>query len=192
MRKRSYYLINAITMYRLIAAPVLIILLLNNEKELFKWLIALSFFTDMIDGMLARKFKVNSVFGAKLDSIADDVTVVAGIFGLIILKPDFLRDQLTFIIILLVIFLIQVCVAIFRYGKLTSFHTYAAKLAALFQGVFLIFSFFLPNPPLYLFYATILITAIDLIEEIILVILNPVWKTDIKGIYWFLKDSQRQ
>lgn len=187
MQKYSFYLINAITLYRLMAAPVLVMLLLYSEVNIFRWLLAFSFFTDMIDGSLARKFKVSSMFGSRMDSLADDLTVAAGITGLILLKPEFLRQQLLFIFPLLIIFVVQVTLAIIRYRKFSSFHTRAAKLAALFQGLFLILMFFLPQPPLPLFYATVFITAIDLVEEIILIFLLPKWKTDVKGIYWVLK-----
>jgi phosphatidylglycerophosphate synthase len=191
MRKYSFYLINAITLYRLTAAPVLVVLLLYKEVAVFKWLLAFSFFTDMIDGSLARKFRVTSMFGSKMDSLADDLTVAAGIAGLVLLKPEFLRQQLPYIIPLLVLFLVQVTLSIIRYRKFSSFHTRAAKLAALFQGVFLILVFFLPQPPLLLFYAAVCITAIDLVEEIILIFLLREWQTDVKGIYWVLKKRRR-
>ncbi|MFZ1306482.1 MAG: CDP-alcohol phosphatidyltransferase family protein, partial [Ferruginibacter sp.] len=56
--KRAWYIINGITVYRIIAAPFLLILLFTGKVDIFKWLLALSFFTDLIDGFLARKFKV--------------------------------------------------------------------------------------------------------------------------------------
>ncbi len=130
--------------------------------------------------------------GSRLDSIADDLTVVAGIVGAIILKPAFLTEQLFYIVPIILLFLIQITLALIRYKKFSSFHTRAAKLAALLQGVFLILLFFLEQPPLLLFYITLLVTAIDLIEEIILVLLLPVWKTDVKGIYWVWKKKKQE
>jgi len=61
MRKISYYFVNAITIYRVISAPVLFFLIITRQVDLFRWLLALSFFTDAIDGWLARRFKVSSV-----------------------------------------------------------------------------------------------------------------------------------
>lgn len=192
MRPYRFYLINAITAYRLIAAPVLVVLLLLKESNLFRWLLVLSFFTDMIDGSLARKFKVTSIMGSRLDSMADDLTIVAGIVGAILLKTTFLQEQLYHIIPIIVLFLIQVTLALIRYKKFSSFHTRAAKLAALLQGVFLILLFFLEKPPLLLFYITLLVTGIDLMEEIILVLVLPVWKTDVKGIYWVWRKNKQE
>jgi CDP-diacylglycerol--glycerol-3-phosphate 3-phosphatidyltransferase len=187
MNKRSYYIVNGITLYRLIAAPALLVLIFTRQTDVFKWLLALSFFTDAIDGYLARKYKVVSVMGAKLDSIADDVTVVAALVGLFVLKPAFMKQELLSIILLFVLFAIQITSALIRYRKPTSFHTYLAKLAAVCQAAFLILAFFLPYPPRALFYIAVIVTALDLIEEIVMILILPKWEADIKGIYWILK-----
>ena len=184
--KRSYYIINGITLYRVIAAPVLLVLLFKEEYELFKWLLLLSFFTDFIDGYLARKFKVTSVLGTRLDSIGDDLTVLVAMIGLFKTNASFVKEYQLFFIVLFILFIVQVISALVRYRKMTSFHTYLAKLAAFTQGVFLLLVFFLDKPVLPLFYAAFLITLFDLLEEIIIVSLLTVWQTNVKGLYWVL------
>ena len=187
MQKRAYYIINTITWYRVIMAPVLILLLVFDRFDIFKWLLPISFFTDAIDGYLARKYKVMSIFGARLDSIGDDLTVLAGLIGLIVWKPDFFIDNLLPFATLAVLFVIQVALAIYRYKKTTSFHTYAAKIAAVAQGCYLILFFLVPDLPKWAIYVPIVITAIDLIEEIILVLVLPDWRANVKGLYWVLR-----
>jgi CDP-diacylglycerol--glycerol-3-phosphate 3-phosphatidyltransferase len=189
MKKGSYYMVNGITLYRIVTAPLLLALIIFKEPEVFKWLLACSFFTDAIDGYLARRYKVTSLLGAKLDSIGDDLTVFVGLIGIIAFKPEFFRKELVFIIALLILFFIQVTSALIRYGKITTFHTYAAKVAAVTQGTFLILIFFLPEPLYFLFYLAVFITAYDLIEEIILVYLLPRWEANVKGLYWVMKKN---
>jgi phosphatidylglycerophosphate synthase len=191
MKKKSYYIINGITLYRLIAAPFLLFLIITKQAELFKWFLGISFFTDAIDGYLARRYKVVSVMGAKLDSWGDDLTVAAGVVGLFVLKPDFINQQLSWLLFLLVLFFIQVVSALVRFGTTTSFHTYLAKLAAVAQGSFLILAFFLQEPVRILFFITVIITALDLIEEIILIYLLPKSATNVKGLYWVLKKKNK-
>lgn len=191
MKKRSYYVVNGITLYRVITAPLLLALIIFKQLEVFKWLLACSFFTDSIDGFLARKYKVTSVFGAKLDSIGDDLTVLAGLVGIVIFKPEFLKRELVLIIFLLALFAAQVICALVKYGKITSFHTYAAKLSAILQGTFLILLFFLPEPLYILFYLAAITTTYDLIEEIILVFLLPKPTENVKGLYWIMKAKKR-
>src|SRR5687767_7798746 len=79
---RAVKLVNLVTLYRIVTFPLLVYLVLMDELELFKWLLGISFLTDAVDGQLARRFNANSVLGAKLDSIGDDLTVAAGAFGL--------------------------------------------------------------------------------------------------------------
>jgi cardiolipin synthase len=158
MSKPAYYLVNGITFYRVIAAFIMLFLLYDQQFGLFKWLLVISFFTDAVDGYLARTLKVISKFGSSLDSIADDLTVAVAIIGIIVYEPDFLMDQIFLIVILSSLYMLQIVLALIRYGKISSFHTYAAKIAAISQGIFLILFFFLPQPLFILFYLTAVIT----------------------------------
>ena len=189
MQKRSYYIINSITIYRLLAAPFLLFLIISRQPDLFKWLLAFSFFTDAIDGYLARRYKVVSVMGAKLDSLGDDLTVIVGIIGLFVFKPEFINQEFIWLLLIFILFIIQVIYAFIRYGKITSFHTWLAKLAAILQGSFLILAFFMPEPLRLLFYTAVAVTALDLVEEIALIFLLSKWKANVKGIYWVLKQK---
>ncbi len=184
--RSAWYVINGITVYRIIAAPFLLILLFAGQHDIFKWLLGISFFTDLIDGFLARKYKVTSIAGAGLDSIGDDLTVVVGVIALFVTENSFIKEQMIFIIILLVLFVVQVASALVRYRKMTTFHTYLAKTAALMQGIFLLYAFFF-YPSLVLFYTAVIITGLELIEEIILVNMLKNWEANVKGLYWVLK-----
>ena len=190
--KKAWYVINGITLYRVIAAPFLLVLLFTGRYELFKWLLVLSFFTDLIDGFLARKFKVTSVAGTRLDSLGDDLTILVAMTGLFVMKPEFIKQEKIAFIILLALFLVQTIYAFIRYGKMTSFHTWLAKAAAIFQGVFLLLVFFTGEPNMILFYTAVLVTMLELIEEIILVYLLPVWETDVKGIIQLFKKKKQE
>ena len=188
--KQAWYIINGITLYRVIAAPVLLVLLFSGYYQLFKWLLALSFFTDLIDGYLARKFKVTSVMGTRLDSIGDDLTVFAALVGLFIINPAFIKAHKTELILLFIVFSIETGYAFYRYGKMSNFHTYLAKLAAFLQGVFLLVAILFDEPNPVLYYAAFFITLIQLLEEIVITALLPDWRTNVKGLYWVLKKQR--
>lgn len=190
--KSNYYIVNAITFYRLVAAPVLLIMLVTNQLAIFKWLLAVSFFTDAIDGYLARKYKVTSVLGSLLDSISDDLTIAVAIVGIVLVNPEFMRKELALILIQVALFITQVGLALLRYHKISSFHTWLAKLATVFQGIFLVLFFWLPAPVYGLFYLVSGLTILDLLEEIALVMILPEWKTNIKGLYWEIKQRSAQ
>ena len=159
--------------------------------DIFKWLLPISYFTDLIDGFLARKLKVMSVLGSRLDSIGDDLTVLASMAGLAVFRPEFISEQKLILIVLFSLFLIQIIAALIRYRKTTSFHTYFAKAAAIFQGTFLILIFLSPKPLLGLFYIAAIITFFEFVEEIILVLLLPKWEINVKGLFWVMKKKKR-
>ncbi|HET9277616.1 MAG TPA: CDP-alcohol phosphatidyltransferase family protein [Flavitalea sp.] len=189
--KQAWYVINGITLYRIVAAPILLILVFTGQFDIFKWLLGTSFFTDLIDGFLARRYKVASVLGTRLDSIGDDLTVLVGVIALFVTKMEFIKEQKFIFIFLLLLFLAQITYAFIRYRKMTNFHTWLAKTAAALQGIFLLLVFFTDEPNLVLFYTAAIITILELIEEIILVKLLPNWETNVKGIYWVLKKKKR-
>lgn len=187
MKSPGFFLVNAITGYRVLASIALFILAAAGCLDWFQWLLPLSFFTDLIDGPLSRKLNVSSTFGAYLDSIGDDLTVLAGIYGVYVFKNGFLHDFRISIAVMLTLFIAQILFAWIRYGKLSSFHTYLAKTAAIVQGSFLILLFLLPEPIMPLYWLAVAITIADLIEEILLVAIMKTWRTNVKGLYWVLK-----
>ena len=185
-------MINGITVFRIGAFPFLLLLLYYGRYDWFKWLLGLCFFTDFIDGFLARKYQVASILGTRLDSIGDDLTVLAGVIGLFVIHPSFIKEQQPIFIILLVLFGCQTSYAFARYGKMTNFHTYLAKTAAILQGIFLLVTFFMGTPSLILFYTATMITMLELIEEIIMVRMLPAWKANVKGIYEILNKKNQE
>lgn len=179
-------LANGFTIYRLVAAPVLFLLLLTDNLDWFKWMLPISFLSDALDGFLARKYKAISVVGARLDSIADQLTILAAIAGLFLFKSEFIQHQSVPIFLLLGLYLLQNVMAIIRYRKISSFHTYLAKSAAICQALFFVLLFFTSQFIDELFYITVVLTAVALVEEIILVLILPTWEVNVKGLYWVL------
>ncbi|MFD0997805.1 CDP-alcohol phosphatidyltransferase family protein [Ohtaekwangia kribbensis] len=180
----SYYIVNGVTMCRLVSAPFLLLLAIMGLYEWYKWCMAASFFTDAIDGPLSRRYHVESVFGSRLDSVADDVTVIVSAVALWLFYPEFIKGNWIVIAGLFALFGIQTVAALVAYKKVTSFHTYLAKIAAVTQAAFFIAFFFKIGLIKILFILAVVITALQLVEEIILVIMLPQWTANVKGVYW--------
>lgn len=187
----SYLAVNGITCYRILAAPVLLLLALEGRYDVFKWLLAFSFFTDAIDGYLARRYQAVSIVGARLDSLGDDLTVGMAVIGMAKWNFAFLSDKWVWVLILISLFIVQIVLAFKRYGKMTAFHTYIAKTAAIMQAIFLLASFF-SSPSDILFYAAACITSVGLLEEIVLIFLLAKYRFNVKGLYWVLKQRKLQ
>lgn len=179
----AWYVVNGITLYRVLAVPLLLWLLYTGRTEFFTWAIAVSFFTDAVDGILARLFRVTSVAGARLDSVGDDLTVAVGLLALIAWYPEFMRRELPFLLLLAVLFFAQTAFAFYRYRRMSNFHTWLAKAAAVLQGIFMLYTFFSGQPEPVLFFVAVAVTALELAEEIWLVALLPEWKANVHGIF---------
>ena len=162
-----------------------------NQRELFTWFLLASYSTDMIDGFLARKLKITSPRGSQLDSFGDQITLLIGLLGLLVFEFDFIQQNYILIIIAFIPYLIQMLIAYTKYGKATAFHTYLAKISAFAQGVFILWSLFFA-PMYWLFYFMIVLGFLETIEEIILIFMHDEWASDIKGIYWALKNKRSQ
>lgn len=187
---KNYNIADWFSFYRIIAAPVLLTLIWFDLRLIFTWFLLISYSTDAIDGYLARKLKITSPRGSQLDSFGDQITLIVGLIGLFYFENTFIKTNFVLIIIAFVPYIIQMFIAYFKYGKATAFHTYLAKLSAIVQSVFILWSLFF-SPEYSLFYIMIAIGLLETFEEITLIFMYRNWASDVKGIYWALRDKRR-
>ena len=187
---KNYNIADWFSFYRIFAAPFLLVLIWLDLRLIFTWFLLISYCTDAIDGYLARRLKITSARGSQLDSFGDQITLIIGLIGLFYFETHFIKTNLTLIVIAFIPYIIQMLIAYFKYSKATSFHTYFAKLSAIIQSIFILWSLFFA--PVYaLFYIMIIIGLVETFEEIILIFMYEDWASDVKGIYWALRDKRR-
>lgn len=77
-KKDIFTLPNIMSVFRILLIPIYIYIYLNADKTADYWLagglLILSSITDMLDGIIARKFNMISQLGKILDPIADKLT----------------------------------------------------------------------------------------------------------------------
>ena len=187
---KNYNIADWFSFYRIFAAPFLLLLIWLDLRLFFTWLLLISYSTDAIDGYLARKLKITSPRGSQLDSFGDQVTLIVGLIGLFYFETNFIKTNLVLILIAFIPYILQMGIAYFKYGKATAFHTYLAKLSAMLQSLFILWSLFF-NPEYVLFYIMIIIGLLETFEEITLIFIYDNWASDVKGIYWAMRDKRR-
>lgn len=73
---------NILTVIRLIFIPFIVLAIANNNFLLAIILFTISSITDILDGVIARKFDFISTFGKLMDPVADKLTQISVIFTL--------------------------------------------------------------------------------------------------------------
>lgn len=179
-----------VSFYRIVMTPVLFLLIFFSSKLVFAIFLAISMFSDALDGFLARKLKIVTKRGASLDSIGDMMTVIVAVVGIILLEPVFVKEHIVLLSIGVGLYLLQLGIAYWKYGKPSSFHTYSAKVAFFLQAIFFLGLFFFGYWP-WLFYVAIILTILEAIEEIVLIFVLKKWKTNVGGLFWVFKSKNK-
>ena len=99
MNKYKKYIPNILTISRILATPIVVYLGITNHYILLVILASFIALTDFVDGYLARKWKVTSELGAKLDMFADKILAI----GLLIILV--IKNHAFFYVLLLEIFI---------------------------------------------------------------------------------------
>lgn len=181
------FLVNLLTVYRILIAPVLLILLFK-EIPAFKWVLLSAFITDALDGFLARHWKVATKLGARLDSLADDILFIVALMGVIYMQFAFLDSHFFIIWSMLLIFTIKIVILWLKHYRIISgLHTYLGKGAAFLQALFFLHCVFF-QPSNFIFYLTAIVTIIAIVEEIIIILACRDLKPNVKGLF-FIKSQ---
>ena len=132
---------NLLSGFRLIAAPFLLYLAWTGHPNMFLALLAIALLSDSIDGFIARKLKETSDFGTKLDSWGDLATYLTVPLCAWWLWPEILKREGFFVLTVVVAYTIPLIVAFVKFRRLPTYHTWAAKTAAVLMSVsvFLLF-----------------------------------------------------
>lgn len=177
------------SIYRVVAVPAILGVILLGERTIAGWLLFVSFLTDALDGWIARTWNIETKRGARFDSIGDALTFLTGIFGLYMFGLEKILDHFIIICTGLSLYLFQLLLGFIRYGRPGSLHTYSAKLAAVLQATFLVV-FHLHGWVPWLFWIAIFISILETLEEIVIIFLLPEWETNVKGVYWVIKGKK--
>lgn len=179
---------NILSTYRLIIFPALVYLLLQEQTQAFALLFSISLITDILDGWIARTFHLESKLGAKLDSWADTVTYIAGFWAIFTLKWPEISPHISWIAAFAAAWLALYLAMFIKFRGIVGLHTYSFKVTAYLQGACMMsllwFGFWD-----WLFYLAIGWGIFSCLEEIAIVLSLSEARTDVKGLFWVLKEK---
>jgi phosphatidylglycerophosphate synthase len=184
------HLPNIISAARIAATPALLYCALRGSETAFTWILVPALLSDIVDGLLARALQLQSKLGALLDSIGDALLLFTAIFGIWTFEREVILDHQPWCLALIAAWLVEILAALLRYGRLSSFHTYVSKVAGYLLGIFVGALFVFGFHP-WLMYAAVATSVLGNLEELVLLRLLPAWRTDVRGVYWVLRERRR-
>ncbi|HEX8242650.1 MAG TPA: CDP-alcohol phosphatidyltransferase family protein, partial [Longimicrobium sp.] len=120
---------NVLTALRLLLIPVLWVLALTGHPRLVGAGTLLAWFTDMLDGPIARRTRSTTRWGSTFDSIADHALTISMVCWLVLLRQDFVREQFPLLAGWAALALLTLAVGMIRFKKPGDLHLYSGKLA---------------------------------------------------------------
>lgn len=178
---------NALSIARIAAVPVLVVLAWLGRETAFTWVLVPALLTDIADGLVARTFRLQSKLGALLDSTADTLLMLAACFGVWRLHPEVLQQHGLEVAIALGAWLLEDVAALLRYRRLSSFHTYLSKVAGNLLGLFIGVLFVFGHEP-WLLHVAVAVSVLASLEELVLLALLPEWRANVRGLPWVLRE----
>jgi len=176
-----------LTIYRLAAAPVAAFMVIEGNRDAFFILIIISFVSDLVDGPIARWLGQESEFGAKLDTVADACTVLAGILGLYVFEGGSLLPVLPWLCLFLASYGTAAFACIAKFGRLPAYHLYLSKTAEFCAGIFIIFLYTIDYSEQF-FLTLVSLGTLANLESLITTLRLKHFRTDIGSLFLSTED----
>ncbi|HRX12996.1 MAG TPA: CDP-alcohol phosphatidyltransferase family protein [Draconibacterium sp.] len=182
---------NFISLYRLLVFPLIFFMALTGRENWFVVLLCISLVSDVLDGNIARFFKLQTNFGAALDNLADICTYAMALLGLFLFKWTEIEPHAWILYLFLTVFVLSYIISFYRFGKIPGLHLYSAVSAGYIQSIFF-FVLFVFGFYTWMYYLAVGWGVVAYIEKIfVLLRLNDI-RIGVKGLYWLIQSEKRQ
>ena len=172
MSERLRSIPNLISWFRLFLVPVLWVLALRGDEFNLGLLLAVAFTSDSLDGFIARRFRLATKFGSRLDSLADATLQLSAWIWLFMLEPEVIKNHPWLFWIASGISAGSMLIGLIKFGGLPNLHLYSTKAAGFFISVFLVTTFMFEPYSVPLFYVTATLVTIGAAETFLLQLIS--------------------
>jgi CDP-diacylglycerol--glycerol-3-phosphate 3-phosphatidyltransferase len=179
---------NLLSLYRLLAFPVILFMALTGREDWFVVLLCINLVSDVLDGNIARFFKLQTNFGAALDNLADIFTYAMALLGLFLFKWNEIEPHAWILYLFLTVFLLSYIIGFYRFGKIPGLHLYTAVSAGYIQGIFFFVLFVFGFYP-WMYYLALGWGVVAYIEKIFVLLKLDDIRIGVKGLYWLMKEE---
>ena len=131
---------------------------------------------------IARRFNVATELGARLDSIADLLTIILAAVGVYTFKMEVLEPFLVQFYIYLGLLTAQSFISLIRFKRFPSLHTYMNKTAGYGMGIFF-FVLFAFGMKIWLWHVIITLAIIAATEALLILLSMSKSQSNVKSIF---------
>jgi CDP-diacylglycerol--glycerol-3-phosphate 3-phosphatidyltransferase len=184
---------DTLSYFRLASVPVLLTLAWAGYPIHFLVLLILSLISDVADGFIARRLRIATARGAKLDSWADLCVYMTAPLCVWWLWSDLVWQNMPYVIMVVVCCASTPFLGWMRFDKLPSLHLYSAKLSAVLLSISFFILIFLDIS--WPFRVAAVVTVISTLEEWLVIALLDMYRSNVKSIFHVLRlkeDYQRR
>ena len=181
---------NILSLYRIVVFPFIAWLIFQKEEKLFAIFITISLLTDILDGLIARVFKMETAIGAKLDSWADTGTYLLAFAAIYIFKWSLIKPHAWILLLFVAVWIFSYAIVFIKFKGLIGLHTWLFKLTGYLQGAFIVILFWVGFIP-WFFYLAISVGTLACIEEIWIILTISQPHSNVRGLYWVRKNKLR-
>lgn len=150
-------------------------------------------FTDVFDGIIARKTGVSSEKLRRMDSQTDLIFWVSLGFASYFLNPDLIINEWKSILLIFIMEALCYIVSIWKFGKETCTHAFLAKMWGL--SLLLAFTYLIGFQEIgWAFDGAVILGLVSHIDVILIIIFLPQWQYDVPSSYhaWKIRRGKQR
>lgn len=171
---------NLLSGFRLFSVPVLLALAWRGSEKEFLVLLVCALLSDLADGYLARRLHQESELGARLDSWGDFTLCITTPLSAWLLWPELIIREAAYVMVVLASFVLPILIGFIKYRRLTSYHTWGAKLSAVLMGCTTLLLF--AGGPAVPFHLATIVLVLTQIEEICITLVLHDWRANVPSL----------
>ena len=140
--------------------------------------------TDVLDGVIARKFNMVTALGAKLDSLADDLLLASVLVWVFMLRVEILTDHPFLASTSICAYGVSLLISLFKFRQFGSnLHLHSHKMAAITGYLFFVHAFLFGGYHRTLFYVAAATFILSQLETIAILLIRSTLSEHLGSIF---------
>jgi len=174
---------------RLILVPVVWVLAASGLPFYTGIALLAAGLTDVLDGIIARRWNIATTYGSRLDSIADTLMEISALGALLLLKPEIITGHALVLGAWIAIEAASILLGWIKFRRIGNLHLYLTKAAGVAAYAFVIYTFVIGYNEAF-FYAALALLVVSSLECLLLQLLAPGVDEHMKSIYHAYREGR--